>query len=62
MKEVFISLPLRTPIGKFGGSLKDIPAPKLAAEVIKKILEETKIPNDRLNDVVIGNVVLAGEK
>ena len=28
MKEVFISLPLRTPIGKFGGSLKDIPAPK----------------------------------
>jgi acetyl-CoA C-acetyltransferase len=62
MKDVFISLPLRTAVGKFGGSLKDIPAPKLAAEVIKKILEETKIPNDRFKDVVIGNVVLAGEK
>jgi len=62
MKEVFISLPLRTPIGKFGGSLKDIPAPKLAAEVIKKFLRKPKSLTNRLNDVVIGNVVLAGEK
>lgn len=62
MEEVYISMPLRTAIGKFGGSLKDIPAPKIAGEVIKKILEETKLPADKFQDVVIGNVLLAGEK
>ncbi len=62
MKEVLISLPLRSAIGKFGGSLKDIPAPKIAAELIKKIFERTSIDSKELNDVVIGNVILAGEK
>ena len=62
MKNVYISIPLRSPIGKFGGSLKDIPAPKIAGTIIKKILEETKIPGDAFQDVIMGNVILAGEK
>lgn len=62
MKDVYISLPLRSPVGKFGGSLRDIPAPKIAGAVIKKILEDTKVPNDAFDDVVFGNVLLAGEK
>jgi len=40
MNEVFISMPLRTAISKFGGSLKDIPAPEIAGKVINAILEE----------------------
>ena len=62
MKEVFISSPYRTAIGKFGGSLKDIPAPKLAGVVIKHILETTGVDPSRFNDVVVGNVIIAGEK
>jgi len=62
MNEVFISMPLRTAIGKFGGSLKDIPAPEIAGKVINKILEETHLPPDAFDDVVLGNVIQAGEK
>ena len=62
MKEVFISSPYRTAIGKFGGSLKDIPAPRLAGFVIKEILEKAKVDPKRFEDVIIGNVILAGEK
>ncbi|MFU2158329.1 thiolase family protein [Caldisericum sp. AR60] len=62
MKDVYISLPLRSPTGKFGGSLKDIPATKIAGAIVKKILEETKIPNDVFDDVIFGNVLLTGEK
>lgn len=62
MNEVFISMPLRTAISKFGGSLKDIPAPEIAGKVINAILEETHLPPDAFDDVVLGNVIQAGEK
>jgi len=62
MEEVFISSPLRTAIGKYGGSLKDIPAPNLAGYVIKEIIKKTNIDSEIFDDVIIGNVVLAGEK
>ncbi|MGB9695428.1 MAG: acetyl-CoA C-acyltransferase, partial [Caldisericaceae bacterium] len=54
MKEVYISAPYRTAIGKFGGSLKDIPAPKLAGKIISAILEETGVDPKKFDDVVIG--------
>lgn len=62
MGEVFISYPLRTAIGKYGGSLKEIPAPKLAGFVIKEILNRTGLDSEFIDDVILGNVVLAGEK
>jgi acetyl-CoA C-acetyltransferase len=62
MKEVYISAPYRTAIGKFGGSLKDTPAPKLAGTVIRAIVDKTGVDTKRFDDVVIGNVLLAGEK
>jgi acetyl-CoA C-acetyltransferase len=62
MKEIFISAPYRTAIGRFGGSLKDIPAPKLAGYVIKEILDVTHIDPARLGEVIMGNVISAGEK
>jgi acetyl-CoA C-acetyltransferase len=62
MNEVFISMPLRTAISKFGGSLKDIRAPEIAGKVISAILEETHLPPDAFDDVVLGNVIQAGEK
>ncbi len=62
MREIFISNPLRTPIGKYGGSLKDIEAPKLAGFVIKEILTKSKLDPKDIDDVILGNVVQAGEK
>jgi len=62
MSEVFISYPLRTAIGKYGGSLKEIEAPKLAGFVIREILKRSKMNPQDIDDVIIGNVVMAGEK
>ncbi len=62
MEEILISMPLRSGIGKFGGSLKDIPAARVAGEIIKKVLEKTNVDPGDFNDVIIGNVILAGEK
>ena len=39
MKEVYIISAVRTPIGSFGGSLKDIPATRLGAIAIKSAIE-----------------------
>ena len=62
MNEVYISFPLRTPIGKYGGSLKDFEAPRLAGFVIKEILNRSKLDPRDIDDVILGNVVQAGEK
>lgn len=62
MKEVYLSSPVRTAIGKFGGSLKDIPAPKLMGYVIEEIIKRSKIEKDVIGDVIVGNVLSCGEK
>jgi acetyl-CoA C-acetyltransferase len=60
MKDVFICDALRTPIGSFLGSLSSIPAPKLAAELIKKIVERNALDKSGINEVILGNVLSAG--
>lgn len=52
---------LRTPVGKYGGVLKDVRADDLAALVIRKIVERTKLPHDIINDVIFGCANQAGE-
>ena len=64
MKEVFIVSAVRTPIGSFGGALKDIPAPKLGAAAIKGALEKAGIspdsaPGAGVQDVIMGCVIQA---
>lgn len=60
MKDIFICDALRTPIGSFLGALSSIPAPKLAAELIKKIVERNNLPKEEINEVIMGNVLSAG--
>lgn len=50
----------RTPFGKFWGALKDISAPKLAAYVLAKILEDTKVAPELVSGVYMGEVLTAG--
>jgi len=61
MEEVFIINAKRTPIGSFNGSLSSIPAPKLGSVVIKSLLESSNISSESINEVIMGNVLTAGE-
>lgn len=62
MKESFIIDAIRTPVGRFGGSLAPVRTDDLAAHVIKKLLERhTNLPADALDDVIFGCANQAGE-
>ena len=58
---VFVA-PVRTAIGTFGGSLKEIPAPALAAAVIKGTVARAALDPEEVGTVVMGNVIQAGAK
>src|SRR5437016_7049569 len=61
IQEIVISTPLRTAIGTFGGMLKETPAADLGATVAKRILEEAQLDVGRIDQVIIGNVLQAGQ-
>jgi acetyl-CoA C-acetyltransferase len=58
--EVVIVSALRTPIGHFGGSLKNISAVHLGATVIREALAKAGIRGDQVDEVIMGNVLQAG--
>ncbi|XP_071480541.1 3-ketoacyl-CoA thiolase A, peroxisomal-like [Diadema antillarum] len=59
--DVVVVSALRTPIGKAKrGSFKDTRADDLLAAAFKGVLDETKLPPERLGDIVVGNVLLPG--
>ena len=59
MQEVYILSAVRTPIGSFGGSLKDLSATQLGAEAIKGALEKSGLKADQIEDVLMGSVIQA---
>ncbi len=59
MKEVYIISAVRTPMGSFGGSLKDLSATKLGAAAIKGALEKAGIKPEQVQDVLMGCVLQA---
>ncbi|MBO1512608.1 acetyl-CoA C-acetyltransferase [Metabacillus bambusae] len=59
-QEIVIVSAVRTPIGNFSGSLKDVSATKLGALVIKSAIEKAGIKPDQVNEVIMGNVLQAG--
>ena len=61
-RSVVFAEPVRTPIGTFGGSLKDIPAPALGATAIGAAVARAGIDPGEVETVVLGNVVQAGAK
>lgn len=60
MTHSYIVAARRTPIGKFLGGLASVPAPQLAAEAIRKALADAHVAADRVDEVILGNVVSAG--
>jgi len=59
--EAVILSAARTPIGKFQGSLSGVPATHLGAVAVKAALERAQVNPDEIEEVIMGNVVQAGE-
>ena len=51
----------RTPVGSFGGALSTVPAPSLGATAITGALDRAGVATDQVDEVILGNVVTAGE-
>ncbi len=61
MKKVVICAAKRTPVGSFNGSLSSLSAGKLGSIAIKAVLESTKIDINLIDEVIMGNVLTAGQ-
>ncbi len=61
-RSVVLATPVRTAIGTFGGSLKEVPAPDLGAIAIGAAVKRAGLKPDEIGTVVMGNVVQAGAK
>ena len=59
MKEVYIVSAVRTPIGSFGGQLKDLSATRLGAIAIRGAMEKIRLSAETINDVLMGSVLQA---
>ena len=59
-RSVVIAEPVRTAIGAFGGSLKDVPAPDLGAVAIRAAVERAGLKPEEVETAAMGNVVQAG--
>jgi acetyl-CoA C-acetyltransferase len=60
--EVVLCSPVRTAIGTYGGTLKDVAAPTLGAAVIRESLRRAGLAADKVHSLVMGNVIQAGVK
>ena len=52
---------VRTPMGAFMGALAGVPAAQLGATCVKALLERTGVPADRVDDVIMGTCIAAGQ-
>ena len=60
MRDVYLAAAVRSPIGRFGGALKDHSPVDLAAPVMAAALDRADVPGDALDLYVLGNVLRAG--
>jgi len=60
MTKVVIVDAVRTPIGAFGGALASLPASQMGALVIKALLERNQLAAERVDEVILGQVLTAG--
>jgi acetyl-CoA C-acetyltransferase len=60
MQDVFVIEAYRTPFGSFGGVLADVPAPSLAAPVVKRLLEASGLKGEDVDQFIAGQVLSGG--
>ncbi|MEE8232142.1 MAG: thiolase family protein [Thermoplasmata archaeon] len=51
---------VRTPVGKYGRALRDVPAPRLGALAIEEVVRRTQVDPTDVEEVIMGNVIQAG--
>ena len=61
MREAVICEPLRTPVGRYGGVFRDVPATELAATVIRELMARTGVEPAQIDDVLLGQCYPNGE-
>jgi len=61
MREIVIVSAARTPVGRYMGSLKDVPAYDLAALILNGVIEGANITPERVDDVIMGQSYQSGE-
>ena len=61
MKKIVIASACRTAIGKFGGTLSNVPAAELGAVVIKEALQRANVKPEQVDQVYMGCVIQAGQ-
>src|SRR6266536_6607040 len=61
MREAVICEPVRTPVGRYGGGLRDVPAHQLAATAIRGIIQRTRIDPGDVDDVLLGQCYVTAE-
>lgn len=61
-RDVVVLSAVRTPIGKFGGALKDVPPSELAAKVVCQSVQRSGLPAEDIGHVVFGNVIHTEQK
>ena len=59
-KEIVITSSIRTAVGSLGKSLKNIPGEDLGCEVISEVIKKSKINNNEVDEVIMGQVLTAG--
>lgn len=61
MEDAVVVSGVRTPIGRFGGSLRDIPAAQLGAIAIREALNRAGVKPEDVDEVIMGNVLTSGQ-
>ena len=60
MPDAFLLAAARTPIGKYLAGLADVPAVQLGAVAIAEAMRRARVPAERVDEVILGNVLQAG--
>ena len=60
MSQAYLLAAARTPVGKFLGALASVPAPVLAGQVIRELIQQTRLEPEAVEEVILGQVLPAG--
>jgi acetyl-CoA C-acetyltransferase len=53
--DIVVCMPLRTPVGRYGGAMRDLPAAALGAHVVRAILDRSALPPEEVDQVIFGH-------
>ncbi len=61
MQDAVIVSAVRTPVGRFGGALRDVQAPELGAVAVREAVKRAQLEGGEIDEVIMGHVLVNGE-